>query len=99
MLASSQMAHQQYQADLILKHALRTATPFSSPEGQAWASIPNGIDAHSVWPVRSSDFRDWLASSYLKEHETLPRQRSLLEAIRLFEALALRSEMAVPPVA
>jgi hypothetical protein len=82
------------QTDLLFKHANRQASAFSSPEGQAWASISiEGIDGHQVWPVRSPRFRDWLASSFFKEHDVMPHRRPLLDAIRMFESLAHTSEV------
>jgi hypothetical protein len=80
------------QTDRIFKHARKLATPFSSPEGQAWASLSVG-DGHQVWPVRSPRFRDWLSSSFLKEHDEVPHRRPLLDAIRLFESLAHSSDI------
>lgn len=90
------MANEYHLAELIFKHANRTATPFTSPLGQAWASIPLGVDSHQVWPVRSPRFRDWLVDSFYKEHEIFPRRRPLLDAIRMFESLAHTSNLNSP---
>lgn len=75
----------------LLYHA-RAATPFCSPDGEPCASIPAGIDARRVVPLRSAAFRDWITANYYSEFEAAPSPLALQAALRALEARARYGE-------
>ncbi|MDP8983067.1 MAG: AAA family ATPase [Acidobacteriota bacterium] len=66
-----------------------SATPFASQHGQACISVPIGVEAHQVVPLRSHRFRNWLIESYLREYGVVPGSGALRDALRALEARAL----------
>ena len=79
------------QAQALLYHA-RAATPFSSEDGEAFASIPSGIDSRRVFPLRSAAFRDWLVNNFYGEYNAAPAVRALRAVLLALEARAQYSE-------
>src|SRR5260370_28687295 len=80
------------QAQALLYHA-RAATPFSSEDGEAFASIPAGIDSRRVLALRSTAFRDWLTNNFYAEYDTAPSAEAFLAALHTLEARARHGEM------
>jgi hypothetical protein len=80
------------QAQRIFQHALRSATPFCSRDGQACISVPVGIDTHEVWPIDSPLFRDWLADGFYREQGQFPGRNQLRDAVRMLAAQARHSD-------
>ncbi len=66
-----------------------SATPFASQHGQACISVPIGVEAHQVVPLRSHRFRNWLIESYLREYGVVPGMGAFRDALRALEARAL----------
>src|SRR5438552_660412 len=85
------------QAQALLYHA-RAATPFSSDDGEAYASIPTGIDARRVLPLRSAAFRDWLTNNFYSEYDAAPSADAFREAVHTLEARARNGESPVRKV-
>jgi hypothetical protein len=79
------------QAQALLYHA-RAATPFCSEDGEAYASIPTGIDSRRVLPLRSAVFRDWLTSNFFGEYDTAPSAEAFRVALYSLEARARNGE-------
>src|SRR6266850_8243588 len=79
------------QAQALLYHA-RAATPFSSEDGEPYASIPTGIDSRRVLPLRSDAFRDWLPNNFFNEFDTAPSAEAFRAALYTLEARARRGE-------
>lgn len=75
------------QPHALLYHA-RAATPFCSPEGELYASIPSSIDSRRVLPLRSAEFRDWLTANYFAEYESAPSAGAFRDVLRTLEARA-----------
>jgi hypothetical protein len=75
------------QAAALLYHA-RTATPFTSQDGQPCASVPASIDSRHVLPIRSAAFRDWLTAAFYGEFEVAPSLAALRAVLRTLEARA-----------
>lgn len=71
----------------LLYHA-RIATPFCSSDGQPCASLPNHLDARTVLPLRSAEFRDWLTYNFCNEFQDGPSLNAYRSAIRTLEANA-----------
>jgi len=71
----------------LLRHA-RGATPFCSKDGEPCASLPAHLDARTVHPIRSAEFRDWLTSNFYGEFEAAPPPGAYRSAIRTLEANA-----------
>ena len=69
----------------LLKHA-RAATPFCSPEGVPFVSLPESIDSRNVVPLRSARFRDWVTSQYTAEHESPPSAGAIQAVVRALES-------------
>jgi len=82
------------QAQALLYHA-RSATPFSSDDGEAYASVPTGIDARRVLPLRSPAFRDWLTNNFSREFDTAPSADAFRDAVNTLEARARNGETPV----
>ncbi len=82
------------QAQALLYHA-RAATPFSSDDGEAYASVPTGIDARRVLPLRSTAFRDWLTNNFYSEYDTAPSAEAFRDAVNTLEARARNGESTV----
>jgi hypothetical protein len=82
------------QALALLYHA-REASPFHSQDGQPCASVPAGIEARHVLPIRSAAFRDWLTANFYKEYEIAPSLTAYRAALRTLEARARYGEMPV----
>jgi len=85
------------QAQALLYHA-RAATPFSSEDGQAFASIPAGIDSRRVLPLRSPAFRDWLINNFYGEYNAAPAVGAFRAALFALEARARHGEITTPRV-
>jgi len=79
------------QAAALLYHA-RTATPFTSQDGQPCASIPASLDSRQVLPLRSAAFRDWLTAAFFGEFEMAPSLASFHAVLRTLEARARYGE-------
>jgi len=79
------------QAQALLYHA-RAATPFSSEEGEAYASVPTGIDSRRVLALRSDAFRDWLTNNFYSEYDTAPSVEAFRAALFTLEARARHGE-------
>src|SRR5260370_23417299 len=79
------------QAQALLYHA-RATTPVSSEDGQAFASIPAGIDSRRVLPLRSPAFRDWLINNFYGEYNAAPAVGAFRAALLALEARARRGE-------
>jgi hypothetical protein len=79
------------QAQALLYHA-RAATPFSSDDGEAYASVPTGIDSRRVLPLRSATFRDWLTNNFFSEYQTAPSAAAFRAALYTLEARARHLE-------
>ena len=75
------------QPQALLYHA-RAATPFRSPDGELYASVPSSIDSRRVLPLRSAEFREWLIANYYSEHETPPSASAFRAVLRTLEARA-----------
>jgi hypothetical protein len=72
------------------------ASFFRSVDGRFHARVPvNG--RHEILGLKSVDFREWLAESYLREHRELPPARSVQRVLGVLEARA-RSETDRPLV-
>jgi hypothetical protein len=72
------------------------ASFFRSVDGRFHARVPvNG--RQEILGLKSMDFREWLAESYLREHRELPPARSVQRVLGTFEARA-RSETDRPLV-
>lgn len=80
------------QPQALLYHA-RSATPFCSPDGEFYASIPTSIDSRRVLPLRSAEFRDWLTAAYYSEYEAAPSANAIRAVLRMLEARARYGEM------
>jgi energy-coupling factor transporter ATP-binding protein EcfA2 len=80
------------QAQALLYHA-RAATPFSSEDGESYASVPTGIDSRRVLPLRSAAFRDWLTNNFLSEYDTAPSAQAFRDALYTLEARARHGEV------
>jgi putative DNA primase/helicase len=85
------------QAQALLYHA-RAATPFSSEDGEAYASIPTGIDSRRVLPLRSANFREWLTNNFFSEYDTAPSAEAFRAALYTLEARARHGEAPVQRV-
>ncbi|HEY6391988.1 MAG TPA: hypothetical protein VIX89_11965 [Bryobacteraceae bacterium] len=79
------------QAQALLYHA-RAATPFSSEDGEAYASVPAGIDSRRVLPLRSDAFRAWLTNNFYSEYDTAPSAEAFRAALYTLEARARHGE-------
>jgi hypothetical protein len=79
------------QAHALLYHA-RAATPFYSEDGEAFASVPAGIDSRRVLPLRSPAFRDWLINNFLGEYNAAPGVGAFRAALLALEARARYGE-------
>jgi hypothetical protein len=79
------------QAQALLYHA-RSATPFSSDDGEAYASVPAGIDGRRVLPLRSNAFRDWLTNNFYNEYDAAPSADAFRDAVNTLEARARNGE-------
>src|SRR5882724_11895337 len=79
------------QAQALLYHA-RAATPFSSDDGEAYASVPAGIDARRVLPLRSTAFREWLTNNFYSEYDAPPSADAFHDAVNTLEARARNGE-------
>jgi len=66
----------------------RSATPFSSANGELCASVPSSIDSRRVLPLRSAEFRDWLTANYYSEFESAPSASALRSVLHTLEARA-----------
>ena len=56
---------------------------FHSPEGGVFARI--GVNRHhETWPLRSTEFRDWLGGIFYQLHETVPSGQALADASMCF---------------
>src|SRR5258708_6216658 len=79
------------QAQALLYHA-RAATPFSSEDGEAFASVPAGVDSRRVLPLRSAAFRDWLINNFYGEYNAAPSVGAFRDALVALEARARYGE-------
>ncbi len=79
------------QAQALLYHA-RAATPFSSEDGEAFASVPAGIDSRRVVPLRSAAFRDWLINNFYGEYSAAPAVGAFRSVLLALEARARHGE-------
>jgi hypothetical protein len=75
------------QTQVLLRHAA-PATPFSSPRGQVFVSVPIGPEAHQVVALRSPAFRGWLIESFYRESGAAPSGSAVREALSTLEAHA-----------
>jgi energy-coupling factor transporter ATP-binding protein EcfA2 len=80
------------QVQALLYHA-RAATPFSSEDGEPFASVSTGIDSRRVLPLRSTAFRDWLTNNFYSEYNTAPTAGAFLDALHTLEARARHGEI------
>ncbi len=62
--------------------------PFSTPQGQACASIPLLPSGAEVWPIRSARFRDWLTATFFNRFDHPPSDFALRRSLATLEALA-----------
>jgi hypothetical protein len=81
------------QAQALLYHA-RAATPFSSDDGEAYASVPTGIDSRRVLQLHSTAFRDWLTNNFYSEYDAAPSADAIRDAVSTLEARARNGEAA-----
>ncbi len=72
------------------------ATPFASPHGQAFLSLPFATFSHQVCPVHSPRLRDWLIDAFYREHREPPTPYALRQTIRTLAARATQTEMILP---
>ena len=79
------------QAQALLYHA-RAATLFSAADGEAFASVPSGIDSRRVLPLRSTAFRDWLINNFYGEYDAAPAIGAFRAALLALEARARYGE-------
>jgi hypothetical protein len=79
------------QAQALLYHA-RGATPFSSQDGEPFASVPSGIDSRRVLPLRSAAFRDWLINNFYGEYNAAPAVGAFRAVLLALEARARHGE-------
>ena len=60
---------------------------FHSPEGGVFARI--GVNRHhETWPLRSTEFRDWLGGMFYQLHETVPSGQALADASNVLSGKA-----------
>ncbi len=64
------------------------AVIWRSTDGDAFASIPVG-DHVEHWPLRSPQFKNWLAANFYAEHGGAPGAQAAEDALRVMEARAL----------
>jgi hypothetical protein len=75
------------QAAALLYHA-RGATPFTTRDGQACASVPGALDSRRILAIRSAGFRDWLTAAFYSEFERAPSPIAFRSVLRVLEARA-----------
>ena len=92
------MHSRQSLAEQLYRHAVRYGTPFRAQHGQPCVSIPFGTFTQQVAPVQSPRVRDWLAVSFLREHNIFPSARALRDSIEMLQAQALCGEFPSQPV-
>src|SRR5690349_18831212 len=78
--------------DRLFQHARRLAGPFLSHEGLACASTPFAGFTHDVQPLRSRLFQEWLARTFLAEHEAALSPYALRSVTEMLQALATDPE-------
>lgn len=75
----------------MLVEAGGAAELWHSPEREPYATMP--MDGHREnWPVRSKDFRRWLAGVYYDAHGGVSGGQAMEDALRVFEMKALRGQ-------
>ncbi|HLG97762.1 MAG TPA: hypothetical protein VKX49_15720 [Bryobacteraceae bacterium] len=79
------------QSSALLNRA-RSATPFTSQDGQPCASVPGEGGSRHVYPLRSADFRDWLICEFVTVYEAPPSQDAFRAVLRTLEARAAHAE-------
>jgi hypothetical protein len=83
------------QIEFLLNHA-DSASPFTSPTGQAFLSIPLGTFSQQVYSVHSPRLRDWLIDAFFQQHREPPSPYALRQTIRTLEARATCSQLRLP---
>jgi hypothetical protein len=75
------------QADVLIELALRKAGFWHSPDSTAFTDIR--VDKHrETWPVRSRNFKLWLAQQYYRSCGGAPNSDALQSALNVLEARA-----------
>jgi hypothetical protein len=80
------------QIQFLLNHA-DSASPFTSPTGQAFLSVPLGTFSQQVYSVHSPRIRDWLVDAFFRVHQEPPTPYALRQTIRTLEARATCSQL------
>jgi putative DNA primase/helicase len=75
-------------SEQVFNHALAHVSQYSSEGGHTWVVVPTGPLAHQAWPIASSQFRSWLASSFQAEHGVFPGDHAVRHAVTVFQARA-----------
>jgi hypothetical protein len=76
--------------------AAKAATPFRSLSGEPFAAIPNGPFSHTALPLRSREFRLWLAHNFDLEYGAPSSDSAVRGALSLLEARAIFSGPELP---
>jgi hypothetical protein len=79
----------------ILIQLTAQAPLFHTPDGQAFAEVPNG-DHLETFTIRGKQFRSWLVRKFYRKCSKPPSSQALQDAIAVLEAQALFASPEVP---